>query len=133
MGRQIQITHPRPMETMTDPEPLGGGQCFPVRGTLKRLPAGHEIWLLVEDEVTGRIWPQGFFRVEFDPHQKTWTGKINGLGKTQVKINAVVAPPTSQEFFRYFQKLGRKNQVFEPLDRIPPECRNRTFVQARII
>ncbi len=132
-GRQIQITHPRPLETLTESEPLGKGVCFQVRGTLKHLPTNHEIWLLTEDEGTGRVWPQGFFSVEFDPHQRIWMGKINGSGKKHVKITAVVAPPTAQDFFRYYQKVGRlRSDNFEPLDRVPVECKNRASVQARI-
>jgi|ERR1051326_2627859 hypothetical protein len=132
-GRHIQITNPRPGETLTAGEPLGQGLCFPIRGNLKHLPAGQEIWLLTEDESTGLLWPQGFFGVQYDAHQGTWLGKINGSGKKHVKIHAVVAPSTSQDLFRYFQKVGRlRNYQFEPLARIPPECRNRTYVQAAL-
>jgi len=98
---------------------------------LKHLPANHEIWLLTQDERTGFVWPQGFFPVQFDPQRRTWMGKINGSGKKQVKIVAVVAPPTSQDFFRYFQDVGNKrNYVYDPLKRVPAECRNRAYVQA---
>jgi hypothetical protein len=132
MGRQIRITHPRPTETLTDPERcLGEGLCFPVRGTLKSLPAQHEIWLLLEEQ-TGQVRPQGFFPVQNDPQQRSWIGKIHATGRTHVKIIAVVAPPTSQDFFRYYQRLGSMTK-FEPLNRVPPECLNATFVQARVI
>jgi hypothetical protein len=132
-GRRIQITHPRPQAALTDPEGTGPWHHYPVRGTLGRLPANHEIWLLTEDEVTGRVWPQGFFRVQFDPHLKTWMGKINGTSGPQVKITAVLAPPTSQDFFRYFQKVGGlRGHEYEPLNRIPVECTNRASVQSRI-
>ena len=105
---------------------------YPVRGTLKHLPAGYEIWLLVEDEIKGKVWPQGFFHVQFDPHQKTWIGKINASSRKHLKITAVVAPSTSQDLFRYFQKLGGlRGHQYEPLDRIPVECTNKTSVQAR--
>lgn len=58
-------------------------------------------------------------------------GKVNGSGKQQVKIIAVVAPPTAQDFFRYFQKIGiQRDYQFEPLVRVPIECINRAFVQA---
>jgi len=107
-GRQIEITHPRPGETLTDPEPLGGGQAFPVRGTLRRLPQGNEIWLLTEDESTGLFWPQGFFNAHYDPQSKTWLGKIFGGGRKNIRIVAVVAPPTSQDFFRYYQTVGAR-------------------------
>jgi hypothetical protein len=132
-GQRIKITHPRPNETLTDPEPLGQARAFPIRGTLKKLPAHHEIWLLTQDEASERLWPQGFYNVKYDHQQQTWVGKINGSGRKNVKIIAVVAPPTSQDFFRYYQHLGglRGNQ-FEPLSRVPAECRNQTSVQAQI-
>jgi len=132
-GRQIRITHPRPQETLTEPEPLGEVFCFPVRGTLKHLPANHQIWLLTEDEEAGMIWPQGFSSVQFNRDRGMWEGKICWSAKKQVKITAVVAPRTSQDFFRYYQKVGQqRNYNFEPLTRVPLECTNRASVQARI-
>jgi hypothetical protein len=130
-GRQIKITHPRPGETLTDPEPLGGGQAFPFRGTLGRLPKGKEIWLLTEDESTGLFWPQGFFNVQYDHQRKSWLGKISSGGRKNIRIVAVVAPPTSQDFFRYYQLVGQKRGYqFEPLRRVPAECQNHASVQA---
>jgi hypothetical protein len=132
-SRNISIVHPRPNEVLTEPEPLGSGLCFPIRGRLKYLPKGHEIWILSQDEVSGLVWPQGFFAVQYDPSEGTWLGKISGSGKQNVKIVAVVAPPTSQDYFRYFQEMGNKNNYqYRPLKRIPPECRNQAHVQARI-
>jgi len=131
-GQQIEITHPRPNEALTDREPLGSVYAYPVRGTLKRLPKSHEIWLLRQDETTEQVWPQGFFNVKYDHEQKTWFGKICYGGKKNIRIVAVVAPPTSQDFFRYYQQVGESRQyIFEPLKRIPAECRNQTSVQAR--
>lgn len=129
---QIQITYPRPQELLSGGEQLSGSNvAYPVRGTLKKLPENHHIWVLTQDDSTGFIWPQGFFPVQHDPYQGTWLGKINGSGKKQVRIVAVVAPPTSHDFFNYFQALGRlRNFQFEPLPRVPPECRNRASVQA---
>jgi hypothetical protein len=108
MGRQIEITSPRPLETLSDPEPLGAGVCFKIYGRLKRLSRYHKIWLLTQGDTTGDVWPQGFFPVQYDPERGTWVGKINGMGKKQVRIVAVVAPLTSQDYFRYFQTLGVK-------------------------
>jgi hypothetical protein len=48
-----------------------------------------------------------------------------------MQILAVVAPPTSQDFFEYFQKRGAETKAFVPLNRIPPECRNIAAVLAR--
>jgi hypothetical protein len=132
LGLQIQITHPGPQQTLSEGKPLGRHQSFPVRGTLKRLPRGHEIWLLVQDEPTGLVWPQGFSTVQFTPQTGIWAGRINGMAKKQLRIIAAVAPPTSQDFFRYFQEVGNNQNKFEPLKRMPPECRNWASVQALI-
>jgi hypothetical protein len=130
-GQQIRITHPRSGETLTDPEPLGEGQAFPVRGTLRRLPTGNEIWLLTEDESTGKFWPQGFFNVQYDHQRQTWMGKISSGGRKNIRIVAVVAPSTSQDFFRYYQAVGvARGYRFDPLQRVPVDCKNRTAVQA---
>jgi hypothetical protein len=128
-GQQIKITDPRPHELLTDPVPLGGGYSFPVRGTLKHLPKDHEIWLLVQNEATGQLWPQGHFRVEHK--HGTWMGRINAMGQGNVKIFAVIAPPTSQDLFWYFQMLGPVSG-YKPIERIPPECRKQDSVQAKV-
>lgn len=51
-------------------------------------------------------------------------------GGPNVTIIAVVAPPTSQEFFQYYEKVGSKT-AYEPLERIPAECWNIHEVQAK--
>lgn len=76
-GQQIKITRPRDTEMLTEPEPLGQGCSFPVHGTYKTLPDDHEIWLLTQDQSNGTVRPQGFFSVQYDRQQRTWTGKIN--------------------------------------------------------
>ena len=129
--QQIEITYPRARETLAGAEPLGPGHSFPIRGKLKRLPPEHKIWLLIQHEVTGNVWPQSFFPVQYDARKGEWDGKINGAGRREVRIVAVVAPPTSQDFFQYFQKVGvQRHHDFEPLMRVPPECRNVASVQA---
>src|ERR1039457_6929136 len=94
-GKQIAITHPRPDEVMTDPEPNGDGFLFPVRGTFKHLPKHHTVWLLIEDDQTAAVRPQNFDITRNDI-AKTWEGKIWGSGPGIVKITALIAPPTSQ-------------------------------------
>jgi hypothetical protein len=130
-GQQIKITHPQPTETLTNPEPLGQSRSWPVKGELKRLPKAHEIWLLHQDEKTGVIFPQGFSIVKYDHRNGTWVGKISAGPPGSIRIVVVVAPPTSQDFFRYYQQVGQsRGHIFEPLKRIPPECRNHASVQA---
>jgi hypothetical protein len=130
---KIKIIFPRPQETLSDAQSFGSGRKFPVRGVLRNLPKGYEIWLLVQDDSSQSVWPQGFSPVQFDPHQGTWTGWINGTGRSDVRIVAVLAPPTSQDFFRYFQQVGPLSEPkFQPLKRLPLECINRDSVQARV-
>jgi hypothetical protein len=131
--RQIKITHPRPQGVLTKPEKMGGSFSYPVSGTLKHLPKGHEIWVLTQNERTGQVWPQGFFMAQYNRETGMWMGKVNGSGGPMIRIIAVVAPPTSQDFFRYFQKLGTlRNYQFEPLTRVPLECSNYDSVQVEI-
>ncbi len=130
----IRITYPRPQETLAEPEPLGQGTVsYPVRGILKRIPKGHEIWVLTQQDRTGHLWPQGFFPVQHNDTEGTWFGRVNGSGGPLIRIVAVVAPPTSHDYFRFFQDVGRlRNNVFEPLKRLPPEIRNFHSVQATL-
>jgi hypothetical protein len=131
--RQIQITLPRPGEVLTDPNPLGSGSVsYIVCGRLKSLPKGHKIWLLTADERTEHFWPQTFYPVQFNEQTGEWHGRVNGSGRSPLQIVAVVAPPTSQDLFRYFQKRGDETKNFVPLTRVPPECRNVHSVQARL-
>ena len=131
LGYEIKITNPSPGQTLSAPEPLGSSFSYSVQGSLKRLPKDHQIWLLSEPEPSGKIWPQSFFSAQYNRHQGTWLGKISGARKGPVRITAVVAPPTSQDFFRYFQRVGElRGYQFEPITRIPPECVIRDFVQA---
>jgi hypothetical protein len=130
---KIQITLPRHGEILTDPNPLGPSSVsYLVRGKLKALPEGHQIWLLTADERFEQYWPQGFYPVQFNEHTGEWHGRVNGSGHSPLRIFAVVAPPTSQDFFRYFQKRGDETKKFIPLNRLPPECCNTASVQARL-
>jgi len=130
-GRQIQITSPRTGEILGNPEPRGEVVSYRVDGTLGHLPRDQAIWLLTEEEVSGRVWPQGFYAVEFDRKTKKWHGRIILEGINRIKIHAVVAPPTSQDFFRYYEQVGQKTG-YAPLGRIPTECVNKDNVQARL-
>ena len=133
LGRRIRITSPRPQETLSGAEPLGAVHCYPVHGTLKKLPKGHEIWLLTQNHLDGSVLPQGFFPVQYNGHDGTWMGKSSGNGRSPIKVIAVVAPPTSVEFFQYFQKMGQLREYqFEPLPYVPPECVNQDSVQAKL-
>jgi hypothetical protein len=131
-GRRIQIASPRPLETLVDSGKVGGSITYRVRGTLKHLPKDHAIWLLTQDENSDHVWPQGFEAVQFDPSSGEWFGRvIVGPQTKTTKIIAVVAPPTSRDFFIYFQRCGQKTN-WAALNRVPPECWNRADVQAKV-
>ena len=131
--REIEITAPRSQEVLPDCKPLGNNVSYRVEGTLRSLPKNNEIWLLHQDEKTERVWPQGFETVQYDPSSGRWFGRVSvGAPSGQyVRIVAVVAPPTSQDFFKYFQRNGGKTG-WEALTRIPLECRHQCNVQARV-
>jgi hypothetical protein len=133
IGRQIEITSPAPQQTLEHRQPLGAEfSSYEVRGRLKKLPRDHRIWLLREDERSGVVWPQGFSPVQFNPHSGEWVGRVTGPSGP-IKIVAVVAPPTAHDLFEYYQRVGAKHQhQYEPLNRIPAECANSTWVQARV-
>jgi hypothetical protein len=129
---RIHINSPRDQEFLEGRETMDeqGRFSYAVKGTLKRLPPDHEIWLLTEDHRPGRIWPQGFSPVEFDRGRGEWVGRVH-TRDPRPKILAVVAPPTSVDFFKYYQRMGAKTD-FTGLDRVPPECKNKDSVQARL-
>ena len=129
---RIQITSPRSQGLLEDKQPFVEGKfSYLVRGKLKRLPTRHEIWLLTQDEGSETAWPQGFSAVQFDRQSGDWSGRIGGKPGETVKIVAVVAPPTSVDFFRYYQNICNQGKEFEPLSRVPVECRNSYWVQTR--
>jgi hypothetical protein len=134
-GQKIEIETPRPDEALRDKQPLGEIFSYSVEGKLKHLPRGHKVWLLVEHELSKEIWPQGFYTVIHNEESKKWAGRVaTHKGATRIKIIATVAPPTSDQFFRYFQTTGNTNQnKFVPLSQIPVECKNIDEVQARIL
>ena len=132
LGRRIRITEPRPLETLKDPMPVGNDRIFyTVRGKLKHLPRNHRIWLLVQDDKSVRVWPQGHELVQFNRETGEWAGKVSGFQSRPITIVAVVAPPTSHDFFTYYHAMGLKTG-YTPLTRVPLECTNSDLVQARV-
>lgn len=94
----------------------------------ENLPRNHEIWL-----ITQPVNSNG--ELEFFPQCDRAPANLNlqtGLWEAQTYIRknstcdvfAVVTPPTSQEFFRYYCKVGRNsNNDFIHLEKIPSECK----------
>ena len=131
ISSRIQITVPGPQQVLASAGLFHKSQTYAVRGTLKRLPKNHQIWLLVQDERTNQVWPQGFEKVQYNPEKKEWFGRVIDLKGKTTRVLAVVAPPTSDDFFRYFQENGHMTK-FTPLPRLPPECWNCFEVQANV-
>jgi hypothetical protein len=135
--------------------PHGGGCSYLIRIRLAHLPEGHKIWVLNEDEVSGKVWPQRQAAPSLRPSE--WEGETFVWPKqTKITVTAVVAPPTSHEYFQYYHKfreridringavtqavskgasleLNREDLEVLPLIRLPPECTNVARVQARQI
>jgi hypothetical protein len=79
------------------------------------------------------VRPQGFFPVRYDADAGKWFGKVvGGPANSFKRIIAAVAPPTSHEFFQYFQKVGDATGKWEPFERVPLECTKRTYVVAQL-
>ncbi len=130
LGRRIEITSPRSRETLLPI--LEGSTIYQIDGRLRRIPRSHQIWLLLLDTETGKAWPQGFRVPDYDAKNRNWQGQVNRgtLEKDLYAIVAVVAPPTSQMLFRYYQEQGSKTN-WAPIAGIPEECWNRAEVHAR--
>lgn len=106
-GTQIQIMLPLNGAFLEDQQPMGDSFSYVVRGKLKRLPRDHAIWLLNEDPLSGRVWPQGFFTVRYPyPREGEWEGRV-------------------------FVRSSQTDVGSEPLIRVPVECTNMARVQAR--
>ena len=134
-GQRVAITDPTDHGQLGAAEQRAGITAHPVHGTVKHLPKGHRIWLVVIDEGGGKFWPQSFSPVETNEAKGTWKGYVHVWGwqnKWQnVTITAVIAPPTTQGYFNYFQRVGNKTG-FEPLSGIPPECKWRATIHAKV-
>src|SRR5208337_1377790 len=105
-----------------------GVLIYLVRGSLKQLPRDHKIWLLNANTAnrSGDQWPQGFSEVRYDGR---WEGRIFlPYERTDTIVNAVVAPPTSRQFFAYYQQHGNAN----PLKGIPSECKNTAQISVKV-
>ena len=128
---QIEITLPRPGETLNDSKHLSPGLCFRVTGKLGFVPQGHRIWLLVQPHGQKGYWPQGFEGVRHNPSSGEWFGYVyEPVGKARITILAVVAPRSAQTFFDYYRKHGSKTN-WDPIDAIPDECTNRQEIEVR--
>lgn len=125
-GDRIKITSPANEDWLSDdPDEKFGILSFRVRGTLRRLPKDHRIWLLRQEVGNKDLFPQGFAQTDYEPLTGNWSGRVNGSAiSSRTCIWAVVTPPTSCDFFEYFQRVGAK-----PLSRMPVEIRN----SARVI
>lgn len=122
---QIQITSPRPGEVLHDSKQLPPGVCYRVTGRLGFLPHDHRVWLMVQPRRVKGFWPQGFEPVTYNPVTGDWSGFVfEPSGKAKVTIIAVVAPPSAQAFFEYYQRHGNSTN-WDPLNEIPAECTNR--------
>jgi hypothetical protein len=124
LGQQIVITSPREHDALPTAETLGGVVAHAVQGSAKNVPEGHKIWLIVANAAINKLWPQGFFPVQYDEARGTWKGYVHAWGWNRLTVIAVIAPPTTQDYFNYYQQVGNKTE-YAPIFRIPPECPKR--------
>ena len=126
---RIEITSPRSGDVLKHPVIHQPGPCYRVVGRLGLLPEGYQIWLLVQPSTTNRFWPQGFLSTSYRKETGEWEGFIFSPGsKEEINIIAVVAPPTSQMMFSYYQMYGKETN-WAPFEAIPEECQNTAVVR----
>jgi hypothetical protein len=134
-GQRIAIINPTEHRSLSAAEPRAGIMAHVVHGTVKHLPKGHRIWLVFVHEAGGQFWPQSFAPVETNDAKGTWKGYIHVFDWQykweNITIMALIAPPTTQQYFNYFQRVGKKTG-FEPLSAIPAECKWRHTIQAKV-
>jgi hypothetical protein len=129
---RIEITSPRPDEALKNPVSQRPGPCYRVVGRLGFLPEDHQIWLLVQHSKMNKVWPQGFSSPSYRKETGEWEGFIRSPdSKEEIRIVAVVAPPTSQMMFSYYQMHGNETN-WAPFEAIPEECRNIAVVRAML-
>jgi hypothetical protein len=132
VGHKIKITSPLTGQTLRNPERTADNLVvYTVRGTLKHLPTDHRIWLVTQEEVSGQIRPHGFRLPRHNKDRGEWEGWINSTHR-RAKIIAVVAPPTLDDFFNYWQMHGKETQ-WAPIPRLPAECRNKDEVSVDLL
>jgi nucleoside 2-deoxyribosyltransferase len=126
---QIRITSPLEDQLLEGRESRHKGATYVVRGTLKHLPTNHTIWLLNVNESADEVWPQ-IIKVKYDfPQPGEWEGRTYlSSNQKSVIIYAVVAPPTSNDLFRFYEHSLQYQM--QPLSRIPGEI-NFARVRAR--
>jgi hypothetical protein len=127
----IRIRIPRDHEMLSDLHVMDGLRRFLVHGDLGSLPDDHQIWLLTQSTRGDEAWPQGFRPVAYDKGLGTWSGYVTFGGSGEIRIIAVVAPPTSQRFFAYYENHGHETH-WAPLAGVPIECKNRTSVLVQV-
>jgi hypothetical protein len=122
---KIEITSPKDGGVLVEQIKHRNDEAFTylVRGTLKHLQKDHHIWLLNSNK-EGQVWPQAPVTTRDEVSGK-WEGRVYLQTKYNgTFINAVVAPPTSQQLFEYYHLHGKTARSWIPLSTMPPECQN---------
>jgi hypothetical protein len=130
----LKIDEPAPGDVLKEPLQFAPGCIsYLVKGTLRRLPKNHTIWLLKKDPSSAQVKPQGFQQGRVILRNGKWQGRVypSMAYAKRTTIIAVVAPPAVDMFFNYWQKVGLK-AGWVPIDHIPNECRKIETVQARL-
>lgn len=119
----ITIDLPKAGEMLQNPQVFYGRTYYPVTLRLGFIPPDHEIWLLTSRVGENKVWPQGAdkSRVQKGGVPGTYTGFFHAVSGGPLTVTAVVAPPTSQMLFNYYERYGGATG-WAQLDNIPPEC-----------
>jgi hypothetical protein len=124
----ISIAIPVTGPVLIDKKPLGNSHTYAIRGKLKQLPPGCHIWLVTAGIESEQYWPQTSYDVQHNDRTGNWNGRVH-TGGGPVRIIALVAPPTTQQFFLYYKQVGDATKNYTPLRRIPAECLNVCEIQ----
>jgi hypothetical protein len=118
--RRPQITITSPRTVLEGGKPDDAARRYPVLGTLTHLPDDHTIWVLNEGD-RGKVWPQS--KVVWHSERSEWEGStFVWNSQPSIKIVAVVAPPTSNQLFEFYQVVHEATKEWVAIPRLPGEC-----------
>lgn len=129
-GAQIAITSPVIGGTLEGEHQLDQETFYEVRGTLRRLPKDHRIWLITQNVNRHEFYPQGKRPVIYNPTTREWVGIVSRNRHNPV-VHAVVAPPSASDFFMFYHTVGLKTKFAYTLHHIPDICVNKISIQTQ--
>jgi hypothetical protein len=121
LGHRITIDQPLAGDVLHPERPFQDGALYRVSGGLHHLDPQHKVRLAVENAATGEFWPQGHEDIELDALGR-WSGLVYIASEQQAaRLYALIAPPTTVEFWDYYRRAGSRSGVWAPLMSLPCE------------